>query len=452
MNSIDLLKERKNALLENSKDIREKISSIIDEGSFVELNTFSFAKNNFYGNEDSLGVITGYATIEGCPIYVVAQNSKVLNGGLSYANCKKICECVEKAGSSEIPVLYLLDSQGVQIGEGVSVLEGISEVLAYSNRLKGVAPQIAVAVGNVLGSSAILADNCDFTFVVGDACISYASPAVIAASSKGKDGVANAKNGVATFKVKTISEVKEKIVKIFDTLPKFAGYEVDGQDDLNRTAPALNAKVTVDGLIEATFDKDSFIKMNEGFEDSVITGIGRAGGISVASIIMADDENGVDLTLSNILKIKNFIHFADENALPIILFVNSNGFKLDSNTFNSQVTTEFMNMLDALSAIKRITVVYGKAIGVSYSAFVSKASGSDYTYAFAGSKISLLDGYAGISATYGTVCEEDVDKLKAEFDASQDSFNSAKLGCVDNIIEPEFVRQYVLSALQMLIS
>ena len=109
-------------------------------------------------------------------------------------------------------------------------------------------------------------------------------------------------------------------------------------------------------------------------------------------------------------------------------------------------------MLDALSAIKRITVVYGKAIGISYSAFVSKASGSDYTYAFAGSKISLLDGYAGISATYGTVCEEDVDKLKAEFDASQDSFNSAKLGCVDNIIEPEFVRQYVLSALQMLIS
>ena len=33
---------------------------------------------------------------------------------------------------------------------------------------------------------------------------------------------------------------------------------------------------------------------------------------------------------------------------------------------------------------------------------------------------------------------------------SQDAFNSAKIGCVDNVIEPEFVRQYVISALQMI--
>jgi hypothetical protein len=72
-------------------------------------------------------------------------------------------------------------------------------------------------------------------------------------------------------------------------------------------------------------------------------------------------------------------------------------------------------------------------------------------YAFAGAKISLLDGFAGISATFGTVDPEEVEKLSAKYLEEQDGFNSAKLGCIDNIIEPENVRQYVISALQMIL-
>ena len=75
----------------------------------------------------------------------------------------------------------------------------------------------------------------------------------------------------------------------------------------------------------------------------------------------------------------------------------------------------------------------------------------EYTYAFAGSKISLLDGFAGVSATFGTVDPEQVNELADKYAEIQDSFNSAKIGCVDNVIEPEFVRQYVISALQMII-
>ena len=108
-------------------------------------------------------------------------------------------------------------------------------------------------------------------------------------------------------------------------------------------------------------------------------------------------------------------------------------------------------MLYNLSSLKRISVVYGKAIGFGYTAFASKAFGSDYTFAFADAKISLMDGEAGVMASFGTVDSEEVANLKQQYIDSQDAFNSAKIGCVDNVIEPEFVRQYVISALQMVI-
>ena len=338
------------------------------------------------------------------------------------------------------------------MGEGVGVLEGISNLLQASNALKEVVPQFVIATGNVLGSTALLASNADFTFKVNNACISYASPKVISASVDGGlgDDVANAKNLVKTFNVNSLDEVKAKILQILNVLPKFSGYEVDCSDDFMRSSPALNEGADAESLIKATFDNGEFIKMNEDYANLVITGVGRVGGISTAGIVFDCGAQGVDITLDVVIKIKNFVAFAIKNNLPVVTFVNTNGIKVDQETSNSPVMVEFMNMLSNLSALKRVTVVYGKAIGLGYS-FASKSLGSDYTFAFAGAKIALLDGYAGISATFGTVDASEIEKLSNKYLEEQDGFNSAKLGCVDNIIEPENVRQYVISALQMIL-
>lgn len=453
MNNVDLLKSRKAELLSKTADVKKLIFEVVDDASFVELNAFNTYGNEFSNQDDYVSVVTGFATVDGYPVYVVAQNPKINNGGLTSAGCAKIASCLNKALNADTPVIYLLSSQGVQVGEGVKILDGIANVLSLSNELKAVAPQFVIALGDVYGSTALLADNADFTFVVNNACVSYASPSVISATKDGgsKDAVAKAKNGLKTFDCKDLSEVKDKILSILSVLPKFSGIEVDCSDDMNRTAPSLNFDSNVDSLINATFDKYSFVEMNKGFCDEVVTGIGRVGGISTAGIIFGGGEVGVDIGLLNVLKIKNFTNFVYDNQLPLVIFVNTNGIKLDATTQETPVITEVMNMLYALSSVKRITVVYGKAIGFGYTAFASKNFGSEYTYAFAGSKISLLDGFAGVSATFGTVDPEKVGELNEKYEEIQDSFNSAKIGAIDNVIEPEFVRQYVISALQMII-
>ena len=66
-------------------------------------------------------------------------------------------------------------------------------------------------------------------------------------------------------------------------------------------------------------------------------------------------------------------------------------------------------------------------------------------------KISLFDGEVGAAVEFGTFDGEKLPALTEKYAEMQDVFNAAKLGCVDNIIEPQFVRQYVISALETIV-
>ena len=161
MDKIKQLRERKAAVKAVSAGIRTEIAELVDPDSFVELAAFSFSKNAFYDEEEkSEGVVTGFATVAGFPFYLVAQNFDVYSGGLSKANCDKIAKALNAAEKNDTPVIYLLHSHGVQVGEGVNVLEGIAQLLLKATQLKGTVPQYAYLAGEVYGSAC----NCTTKF------------------------------------------------------------------------------------------------------------------------------------------------------------------------------------------------------------------------------------------------------------------------------------------------
>lgn len=461
MNKLELLKIRREEVLQAGSEIRKKIAELCDADSFAEFDSYSFSHNEFYeGTVGGEGVVTGSATINDNAVYVIAQNAKVLSGGVTDANCKKIVKCQEKALRAGAPVVYILDTAGVAVGEGVSVLEGIANVLSLSTAMKGECLQIAVVDGDVLGSFALLVANCDFTFMTKSGCVAYASPLVISASSNKKltkeqvGGAASAKyNGIATFEAEDLTSVRDTVIKLLDTLPIFNG-EVDTMDDFNRVYPALNEKVCVNCLKEAVFDKDYFIEMSKNFAPEVITGISRLGGIAVGAIIFDGGENGVELDRDNVAKIKDFLYFCDENELPVLTFVNTTGIKKDLATSNSPIAKEVANLVYALNnlSVPRINVIYGNAIGLGYTLFASKALGAEYSYAFATAKVSLFDTKAGAMVELAGVTEQNNARAEEKYaDENQDPFNCARKGYIDDIIEPQFVRPYLISALQLLV-
>ena len=453
MDKIQLLQERKAKIAEAGKEIRSRISALVDAESFVELSAFSFSKNDFYGETaEGEGVVTGFATINDYPFYIVAQNFQVLSGGVSKANCDKIAKCLDMAEKNATPVIYLLNTQGVQIGEGVTVLEGLGKILMRCTQLKGVVPQYAIVDGDVFGSVAMITAIADFTFFIEKkSVLAINSPFVLSAKAgktltKEEVGGAKAldKTGIPAFVVNDLEAVKQTIGAITELIDMPM---IDAE--LNASIPALNENVNVENLL-TVFENP--IEVGSTYEPEVKTILGRIGGIAVAAVVFDGGEDGVELNASKIAKIKTFTELACCYALPFVTFTNVKGICACNCVNNSRVmkeTAEYLDMLDTIDTPK-LAVVYKKAIGLGYSLFASKSVGFDYTCAFANAKIALFDSVQGAQIELSNEKADKTALAERYADENSDPIHAAKDGYIDAIIEPQFVKQYLISSLQML--
>ena len=459
MDKIALLQSRRAQVLSAGGEVRKMIVELTDAESFVELSGFSCSKNEFYDETaEGEGVVCGFAAIDGYPVYIAAQNGAVLSGGVSLANCKKILRCLELAEKNSTPVVYILDSLGVQVGEGVAVLEGLASVLSKASRLHGVVPQFAIVAGEVYGQSALLAAAADFTYFLKGSVLAANSPLVISAKSgknlpKDKVGGAAAldKSELVAEEAENVSEIRAKISAILDVLPFCNAQVVENGADLNKVSPALNENCTADALIEAVFDEGTAVTFGTSAPEAGCV-LGRIGGISVAAVVF-DGENGAELDEVSLVKIASFVEFAGYYDLPFVTFVNTLGLKADLQTSNSlalKAAFKYMEKFELLENAK-ISVVYKKAVGLGYTLFAAKSQGFDYVYAFADAKIALFDDVQGAEIEFSGE-KADKAKLAARYaDENSDPIHAAKNGYVDNIIEPQFVRRYLIASLQMLL-
>jgi acetyl-CoA/propionyl-CoA carboxylase len=192
---------------------------------------------------------------------------------------------------------------------------------------------------------AILGANADYSYLLKGGCMAYASPLVISASinkNLDKEMVGGAKscetNGNYTAEVKDIAELKAEVTKLFDNLAS----DNQSGDDINRASKNLNDKVDAKSIIDAVFDKGTFIELNKAFAPQVKTGIGFIGDSSVASIIF-DAEGGVELTSCVMQKLNDFVKFANRNNYTVVTFVNTLGIKQDAKTNSSSIALKAGN-------------------------------------------------------------------------------------------------------------
>lgn len=445
MDKISLLQNRKEAILAAGKEIRAQIAALCDNDSFVELSAFSFSKT--FDGENALGegVVTGFSTIGGYPFYIVAMNRAVSFGGLSKGNCEKIAKTLSAAEKNSIPVVYLLESQGVRVGEGVAVLEGISTLLLKATQLKGSVLQFAIVTGEVYGSAAALASISDCALFLKEGALSLTSPLVLSAKEKknlkpnevgGYDALKNAL--LPALKVSDMKEAASKILKFSDyvNLPVLDA-------ELNETFPSLNDSLDAASLM-ALFE--DLLELGGNSCPEVKTVLGRIGGISVAAVIF----DNVRLNTQNVRKIKNFAEFACCYGIPFVTFVDCLGVEQTLAANDSGVMKEigeYLSMLDAIDTAK-IAVVTGKAVGLGYSLFAAKSVGFDYTYALATAQISLFETAEGAQIELGDLGEEALSRYASEI---ADPVHAAEGGYLDNLIEPQFLKQYLIASLQTLI-
>ncbi len=448
MEQIQLLRERKTALLNASEAVRKQIAQIVDEESFVELSAFSFSESEFGSSPAGEGVVTGFCTVGGYPFYLVAQNFAQDFGGLTKAQCEKIAKTLSAAEKNETPVIWLLNCQGAKIGEGVNVLEGIAELLLKVTQLKGTVPQYAIVGGDVYGAAAAIAATADVVFFLKEGALAVSSPLVLSAKS-GRDLKKEDVGGYDALKHAILPAVKvkdlEEAAAHIRFLTELFGDEIVDAE-LNAPAPALEGKV---GAAEVLSLIEDGLELGAVCAPEIKTVLGRIGGISVAAVVF----DNVTLNETNVKKLRAFAELACCYGLPLVLFVDCLGVEETLAANDSALLkeiSEYLNILDAIDTAK-ISVVTGRAVGLGYSLFAAKSAGFDFTFALANAEIALFESEKGAEIFYGNSAEGKEALLERYACEHADPVNAAKGGYLDNVIEPRFTKQYLIASLQMLL-
>lgn len=442
-----------------SGDVIDLIKAVTDEMSFVETDRFIGSKTSL-GYAAGEGVVSGIATVNDIQIGIFAVNGKVLMGGIGKANAEKISKCVSGAVKMSAPVVGILDTAGARFAEGIEALEGYGKIMNAFSEAYGVVPTVLVIKGNNFGMLSYLPAFCDFTICYEKSVNATTSPLILAAQSTAdvlSVGTAKlmAENGISAFTVKNDDELKTVLAQLLEmtVVPVF-----DTGDDGNRVC-SLSENADVKTLISEVFDRETFVEIKKDCAKGAIVGFARLNGIAVG--VVANDPSVAEgkLTPAAAEKITDFINTLESYGIPLVNVVNSKGVAACLKC-QPELIKSVGEMIYALnvSSIEKIAVITGNALSAAYVAFANKSI-YDYVIAWENAKIGMLDGKQSAELVYGEEIAAATDKAKAteEFAAAYEDENMSAIavsekGFIDNVIDPDFTRQYVIAALQAFIN
>ena len=96
-------------------------------------------------------------------------------------------------------------------------------------------------------------------------------------------------------------------------------------------------------------------------------------------------------------------------------------------------------------------MITGSAVGSAYTVMNSKGLGADLTFAFPDAKIGVMDAKMAARIICDSTDAAEISKVAAEYDALQNSIDSAAArGYIDQIVDPAELRKYLIGALEIL--
>ena len=469
--NLPVIRERKLAILKGDPELcaqqkkagkllaRERIAQLLDAQSFVELDVL---------NADA-GVVTGYGLVNGSPVYIYAQDFTVKGGSVGAAHARKVLKVMELAEKTGAPVVGILDTAGARLDEGVDAMNAYAQMAGRISALSGVVPQISLVLGPCGGIASAIAGMTDITVMSKNGALFVNGPMVVSAVA-GKEIDMNAlagteasmRAGIAQLVAETDEEAIALARKLVAMLPVNNMDEAIGEsaDDVNRELVELNGINSMDDvrdLIRSIADMGDVVELDADFAASMVTALGRIGGTTVGFVANQASKDEGRLTVYGCKKAARFVSFCDCFSIPVVTLVDSMGMKI-STAPQGELSRNGAQLMFAMTEATtvRIALIVGNAVGMGYAALASRAS-SDVVYAWPGAVISAVTPKIAVQLNNADELKgADDPYAKREelenryMDDVADGVNAAKLGYVDDVIEPAQTRQMIASALEML--
>ena len=462
---------------------RERITAVLDPGTFEETGMFARHQSTYFGLDQADlpadGVVTGEGAVLGRPVHVASQDFTVAGGSAGEIHSNKVAATLRASLATGTPFVFINDSGGARVQEGIGSLAGYGRVFYNNVLLSGVVPQISIIAGPCAGGAAYSPALTDFIiqtrqahmFITGPNVIAQVTGEQVTSDELGGADAHMALSGVTHF----VADDDEQAVLIAKKLLSFLpqnnsedppivdpDHVVEPDPELPAILPASDKKgYDVREMIVRLVDRGDFLEVQAGYAGNIVIGFGRINGRTVG--VVANQPvvlSGVlDINASD--KASAFVRFCNAFNIPLLTLVDVPGFLPGVAQEHNGIIRHGAKLLYAYSAasVPKVTVVLRKAYGGAYVAMCSKDLGADKVFAWPTAEIAVMgaEGAAEIVFRREIAESEDPQQRRAELvEEYRSTFSTpyvaAARGLVDDIIDPARTREHVSRALEILVT
>jgi methylmalonyl-CoA carboxyltransferase 12S subunit len=460
---------------------RERVEKLVDADSFQEIGLFAQHRATYFGmakkEMPADGVVTGCATVDGRLVHLASQDFTVAGGAAGEVHSQKIADMMQLSLKTGSPFIFINDSGGARVQEGIDSLSGYGRVFYNNVMLSGTVPQISLICGPCAGGAAYSPALTDFIiqtmksqmFITGPQVIKQVTGESVTAEALGGPGAQMNCSGVVHLVAENDEEALYLCRRLLSFLPSNnledpprLGYNLALEDDpeMDALLPS-DPKLAYDvrSIVVRVLDHHDLLEIQPTFAANVVIGFGRLQGRPVGVVANQPSVLAGALDINASDKAARFVRFCNAFSIPLLTFVDVPGFLPGVQQEYGGIIRHGAKMLFAYSAatVPKITVILRKAYGGAYLAMCGKDLGADRVLAWPTAEIAVMGAEGAAEIVFRNEIEAAEDKparRKQLIENYRETFANPYVAAgrrlVDDIIEPSTTRKSVAQALEAL--
>ena len=478
---------------------RERVERLLDTGApWLELGLL-VAYDQYDGQAPGAGVITGIGVVEDREVVVVANDATVKAGSWWPETIRKILRAQEVAMRQRIPIVYLVDSAGVNLPYQGGVFPGqygAARIFYYNSVMRRYlhVPQISAVMGNCIAGGAYLPALSDVIFMVegtsfmglgGPNLVKGATGQTIDAESLGGAQTHTEQSGVAHYRAADDAECLARIRQYVARLPRHEGishrtlaarpparpstdlYEILPQDHrMSYDMRQVLACILDEGAIDE-FQPDIAKEMICGhahIEGRPLAVIANQRGVVKGRPGERPRFGGIVYT-GSAEKVAYFIETASRERLPLLFVQDVSGFMVGPEAEQSGIIRAGARFVEAMATavVPKIVLTVNHASGAGYYAMAGQGFDPDFILSWPTGRMGVMEGESAVMAVHGAELEKarrekrepsaeataSMSSMRADYEHQLDAKFAGARGFVDAIITPEETRDHLAFALRV---
>ncbi|HEX5227299.1 MAG TPA: carboxyl transferase domain-containing protein, partial [Bryobacteraceae bacterium] len=451
--------------------------------------------DQYEGQAPAAGVVTGVGKIEGRPAVVVANDATVKAGAWWPETITKILRAQEIAMRNRVPIVYLVDSAGVNLPLQDGIFPGqygAARIFYYNSlmRRRLHVPQIAAVMGPCIAGGAylpalsdviVMVEGTSFMGLGGPNLVKGAVGQTVDAESLGGAHMHTTTSGVAHYTAKDDDACLEFIRERFRAMPAPAGSHKEQASTPAKPAEGLydlmpsdhRLPYNVEDAIARIFDAGDYAEFQPHHAPEMLCADAKLFGRAVALIAnrrgFLKTESGARIGgivyTESARKVAYFVENAERNGVPLVYFQDVSGFMVGVDAERGGIIRAGAEMVEtmACATVPKIVLTLNHASGAGYYAMAGQGFDPNFTFGWPTARIGVMEGDSAVQAVHGPELArlksegkplpEDlkarIEQTRADYERWLDARYAAARGHVDALIDPLQTRRVLAFALEV---